>query len=85
MPKHYKHNGEMDHLEKWNQDETVNICYNCYTRSNSEHDARQLDKSILLDRQILYADLIVKMLTENSEKRTILSEVGEPFIQKNVR
>jgi hypothetical protein len=26
MPRHNKHNGEMDHLEKWNQDETVNIC-----------------------------------------------------------
>ena len=25
MPRHYKHNGEMDHLEKRNQDETVNI------------------------------------------------------------
>ena len=72
MPKHYKQNGEMDNLEKWNQDETVNICYNCYTRSNSEHDARQLDKSILLDRQILYADLIVKINRKFREANNIV-------------
>ena len=70
MPKHYKHNGEMDHLEKWNQDETE--CYNCYTRSNSEQDARQLDKSILLDRQILYVDLIVKVDRKFSEANNIV-------------
>jgi hypothetical protein len=72
MPKHYKHNGDMDHMKKWNQDETMNICYNCYTRSNSEHDARKLDKSILLDRQILYADLIVKIKRKFREANNIV-------------
>ena len=72
MPKHYKQNGEMDNLEKWNQDETVNICYNCYTRSNSKHDARQLDKSIRLDGQILYADLIVNINRKFREANNIV-------------
>ena len=80
MPRHNKHSGDMDHLEKWNQDETE------YMLNSQQFWAwSTADKSSLLSRQILYADLIVKMLTENSEKLTISSEVAEPFKQKHVR